>query len=40
MRSKHPDRTSEWSKQQQLLKNYHLKKLSTNNSDDTDKKQH
>jgi len=36
---KHDDRTNEWHKQQQILKDYRNKKLSTNTSEDTDKKQ-
>lgn len=35
---KYTDRTHEWSKQQQILKEYRIKKLSTKNTDDTDKK--
>lgn len=38
MSRKHPDRTNEWQKQQQILKEYRNKKLSTNTPDDPDKK--
>jgi hypothetical protein len=38
MNRKHPDRTDEWQKQQQILKEYRNKKLSSKNSTDPDKK--
>jgi hypothetical protein len=37
MPKKYTDRTSEWSKQQQILKEY-IKKLSDKTTDNTDKK--
>ncbi|WP_281253682.1 hypothetical protein SPSIL_021890 [Sporomusa silvacetica DSM 10669] len=38
MDRKHPDRTSEWRKQQQILKEYSNKKSATKDTDDIDKK--
>ena len=38
MNRKHPDRTSEWSKQQQILKEFINKKSATKDTDNADKK--
>lgn len=38
MNRKHPDRTSEWKKLQQILREYTNKKASTSDTDDIDKK--